>query len=397
MSGIFGAANAGALRQFAETDLEKRTLDLIERHGSISEVARQLGRHRTSVSKTFSRLRARAALRGYAPEHDMTHIAPGTHIVRGASTLYDAEGRISAQWVKTDLNREQAARAAREFIEALAEDVRPARGTKAPKHADDELAVVYPIGDPHIGMYSWHEETGADFDLAIAAADLDAAMSEITRAAPKAETAVIVNLGDYFHADDATSRTPKSDHVLDVDGRFGKVIRVGCQILVGLVAHALRRHQRVILRCESGNHDPHAALWLPVVMQAYFRHEPRVEVVMDPTPFWYFRHGKTLIGTTHGHGPKPHQLAGVMATDRPQDWGETEHRMWVHGHIHSTTRHEFPGCVVESFRTLAGKDYWHTQQGYRSARDLNALVLHREWGEVARHRVGITQARESAR
>jgi hypothetical protein len=324
----------------------------------------------------------------------MTHVAPETHLVEGTSTLYGDDGTPKLQWVKTNLNRKAAAQAAREFIAALAEDVRPARTIKAPKRSDADLAAVYPIGDPHIGMYSWHEETGENFDLAIAAADLNDAMAEITRATPAAETGVVVNLGDYFHADDSANRTPRGNNQLDVDGRFAKVIRVGAMILVGVVQHALRRHARVVVRNEAGNHDPHSALWLPVVLDAYFRDDPRVEIVMDPAPFWYYRHGKCLLGTTHGHGPKPKDLPGIMATDRPRDWGETEFRYWFHGHIHSQTRHELPGCTVESFRTLAGKDFWHTQQGYRSGQDINSVVLHRAYGEVSRHKVSLVRARD---
>lgn len=393
MSAPFGPDKARQLLPYVRTDTERTTLDTIIEHGSMTAAAKALGVNRTTVIRSVQQIQARAAVQGWSPDHDMIHTAPDTHVVRGTSTLYGEDGQPKIQWVKTDLKREAIEQAAREFIAALAEDIKPARAINPPKREDADLCAVYPIGDPHIGMYSWHEETGENFDLDIAASDLSAAMAEITRSTPPAETAVIVNLGDYFHADDSANRTPRGQNALDVDGRFAKVIRIGAMILVGIVQAALRRHQRVIVRNESGNHDPHSSLWLPVVLDAYFRAEPRVEVVMDPTPFWYHRHGKVLVGTTHGHGPKPKDLPGIMATDRPQDWGETEYRYWIHGHIHSQTRHEFPGCTVESFRTLAGKDHWHTAEGYRSGRDINSLVMHREYGEVARHKVDIVRAR----
>jgi hypothetical protein len=382
------------LLEFCKTDAERSDVKAVLKHGSIRAAARGESKHFTTVRDRVKRVKARAAIQGWSPEHDMVHAAPDTHILGGDSTLYDSEGKMRLQWVKRNIKQEEVIKAAQEFIKALAEDVKPAKAIKPPKTCNDDLLAVYPIGDPHVGMYAWHEETGENFDLDIAASDLHAAMSEITRSTPAASTAVVVNLGDFFHADDATNRTPRGQNALDVDGRFSKVIRVGCQILVGIVQHALKRHGKVVLRNEIGNHDPHGALWLPVVLEAYFKNEPRVEVVMDPTPFWYYRHGKTLIGTTHGHGPKPKDLPGIMATDRPQDWGESEFRYWVHGHIHSQTKHEFPGCTVESFRTLAGKDYWHTAQGYRSGQDINSLVLHKDYGEIARHKVGIIQARD---
>jgi len=49
--------------------------------------------------------------------------------------------------------------------------------------------------------------------------------------------------------------------------------------------------------------------------------------------------------------------------------------------------------VVESFRTLAAKDAWQAAQGYRSGRDMYAIVLDAEHGEVERHRCDIRQVR----
>ena len=105
--------------------------------------------------------------------------------------------------------------------------------------------------------------------------------------------------------------------------------------------------------------------------------------------FHYYRHGKVLLGVHHGDMVKPADLGGLMATDRPTDWGETEFRYWYTGHIHTNKKFELPGVEVESFRTLAGKDAWTHGSGYRSGRDMYAIALDREFGEVERHRVDI--------
>jgi hypothetical protein len=51
---------------------------------------------------------------------------------------------------------------------------------------------------------------------------------------------------------------------------------------------------------------------------------------------------------------------------------------------------EFPGVIWESFRTLAGKDAWTASKGYRSGRDMYAIVHAKDYGEVERHRVDIS-------
>ena len=41
---------------------------------------------------------------------------------------------------------------------------------------------------------------------------------------------------------------------------------------------------------------------------------------------------------------------------------------------------------LESFRTLAPKDLWTAQHGYRTLREMVCIVHHKRYGEVERHR-----------
>ena len=109
--------------------------------------------------------------------------------------------------------------------------------------------------------------------------------------------------------------------------------------------------------------------------------------------FHYFEFGKNLIGVHHGHSVKKENLGKVMAADRPEAWGRTKYRYWLTGHIHHRTVLEDFNVIVESFRTLAGKDAWHTNQGYRAGRDMTSIIYHKEYGESDRHRCDILRAR----
>jgi hypothetical protein len=115
-----------------------------------------------------------------------------------------------------------------------------------------------------------------------------------------------------------------------------------------------------------------------------------VTVEIEPSKFSYLRFGKVLIASTHGDTVKHAQLPGIMAADRPEDWGQAKHRYWYTGHIHNTTVSEFPGVVCESFRTLAAKDAYAAGHGYRAGRDMRCIVHHKEYGEVARYRCDIS-------
>jgi len=320
----------------------------------------------------------------------MTKQVPDPLVMRGVSTLYGPKGEIKLQWVKSQLDKTLAREAIEEFVSWLVQDAKGlAPISQPPAHANADLLAVYPMGDPHFGMYAWAQETGDDFDVEIAERLTVAAIDRLVSCAPAAETAIIPELGDFFHADNKESRTPQSGNALDTDTRWAKVMQVGLRAMIHVIRRALEKHCKVIVRIVSGNHDPHSSFALALALDAYFHNETRVTVDLNAAPFWYYRFGKVLIGVTHGDTIKPQQLPGIMAFDRPEDWGKTEHRYWYTGHVHHEAVKEYPGVVHETFRTLAARDAWHAGRGYRAGRDMRCLVLHREFGEVERHRCDI--------
>ncbi len=321
----------------------------------------------------------------------MRQTVPDGFTVRGVSTYYDSEGQVRGQWVKSradDTRREQIIR---DFVASLVEDVRGlAPAVTRPVAAKSQLLCTIPMGDPHFGMYAYAAETGDDFDLKIADRITRGAVDRLIDAAPEADTCIIENLGDFFHADDSKNRTPQSGHALDVDTRYALVVQVGLKALVYCINRAREKFPNVIYRGNPGNHDPHAALMLSLCLSAYFDGVEGVTIDLSPAAYWYCRGGKVLLGTCHGDGAKHGDLPLLMATDVPEDWGASKFRHWHVGHVHHWTGKEHPGCVVETFRTLAGRDAWHAGKGYRAGRDMHLIVYHKEFGEVERHRCDVT-------
>lgn len=371
---------------------QKIKLRAIEQYGGIRAAARALNIDNAAVSRTHQTLIRRAALYGHSPEHDMTKTVPEGFAVKGVSSYYNKEGVLAGQWVKSKIDDAKAEQILRDFIADLAEGARgKSPSIKAPIHCSADFLSVYPMGDPHFGMYAWGAETGADFDTEKAEALTTSAIDRLVDSSPPSETAVVLPLGDFFHADDTTSRTPNSGHALDVDTRWPRVMQIGLRALVYCVKKALAKHARVFVRVVRGNHDHHAAFGLALALDAYFSNESRVSVDLSPSPMWYFRFGRVLIGSTHGDMAKVSDMPGIMAFDRAEDWGQTKHRYWYLGHVHHQAVQEFPGVVVEQFRTLAARDAWHAGMGYRAGRDMCLIVHHKDHGEVERHRVDIGQ------
>lgn len=374
----------------------------------------------------------RAALRPPRGPTEKPHYIPTGHELGGVSRLTDANGNTSAEWSKTRVagadeppvpvpesflldkasvmrrgdgstvvewasyRREAVARWAdikTAVQEHVAEYVRPAAPVEGPPTTDADRLVVYPLGDPHIGMLAWANEVGESFDLRIAERELCECMAQLVDRSPASAEAIVCNLGDFWHAQDARQVTPKSGAKLDVDGRTGKVGRVGLRIFRTLVDAALKKHGRVKVRSIPGNHDPEACFWLPVYLRAVYENEPRVTVEEGFNPYQYDTFGNVLLGWAHGDGAKLEALGEIMATDEPEKWGAAKFRYWNTGHVHHWSQKELRGCVVDTHRTLAGRDAWHHHSGYRSGRALKAVTYHRLYGLDSVAVVGVERVR----
>lgn len=378
------------LKQYA-TEAQKRSIDAVNKYGSMRRAARELGVNFSSLHGCIRAAERTAAMQGYAPDKGMTHPVPEPFLVKGVSTYYDEAGKVKGQWVKSKLDESRAIEIVKEFISSLTEDVRgTSPAVKAPTTSTADLLAVYPFGDPHFGMYAWAQESGDDFDLEIAERLTLGAVDSLVHTAPPAAEALLLLLGDVFHANDQTNVTPGHKHQLDVDSRYPKVILSGIKTFRHAILRALEKHPRVRVWLKPGNHDPQAIWCLAFALAAHFENNKRVEIEINPSKFSYLLHGKVLIASTHGDTVKHHQLAGLMAADRPEEWGKAKHRYWYTGHVHNVTVTESPGVICESFRTLAAKDAYAAGHGYRAGRDMRCIVHHKEYGEVARYRCDIS-------
>ena len=309
--------------------------------------------------------------------------------IKGVSTSYDGDGNVKQQWVKTDTEKTDLLDKIKEAVDGIIEPcTNQSQEIKTPINDIDDLLVVYPIADAHLGMMSWHEETGNDYDLKICEKIINDSMEELVDSAPSSKECLIANLADFFHTDSTENKTMRSGHILDVDGRWGKIIQIGVRAYRNVINLALEKHEKVTVKSGVGNHDDHSSMWLAMMMKAYFENNPRVEIELPLGSFSYHKFGKNLIGITHG-GIKLDRLPGLMATDMPSEWGNTIYRTFWTGHIHHKEVKEFPGCIVEAFRAITAKDAWTYSSGYRATRTMECVIFDKAGGEHGRRLVNI--------
>jgi hypothetical protein len=349
-----------------------------------------LGISESTIRLSIKRLDYTVSKAGFDPEGSLQHKAPAGFSIDRVSSFLDDEGKVQRQWVIANRDKEDQFNAMADAITNLCQMAEGKYTSKAKKIlSDKDMLTTYIIGDQHHSMLSWHEETGDDYDMNKSETLLKNAVSYLTEATRATEQCLIVNCGDWFHGNDHSNRTPKSGNALDVDGRLTKIIRTGMMLMVSVIEKCLEKHDTVNVRNALGNHSFTLEMFMSEFLVAWFRNEPRVIIHNEPRPFWYYKFGQTLLGVTHGDTIRPTDLGELMAAECHDIWSDTTHRYWLLGHVHSKHSWELRTCIAESFNTLAAKDAWHNEHGYRSKRNMAAITYHLQYGEVSRNTVDI--------
>lgn len=310
--------------------------------------------------------------------------------LKRVSTMQRGDGSEVIRWASYDRDEADKYQA---FLDAIDRHAAQYTGivpaAPIPSRADTETLSLYPIGDYHLGMLAWFREAGQSWDLKHGKVALALVMAELCRMMPDSERAILVNLGDFLHAQDDAAITPGHGNKLDVDGRHAKVADAALVVLVGVIDALLRKHRHVTVRNLPGNHDPRVAAALARELRAWYRNEPRVDIADAYAAHQYDVFGACLLGYHHGDRTPSKELPAIMATDRAEAWGAAKFRHWHCGHVHHKIGDkEHPGCTVETHRIIPPGDAWHAGR-YRASRGMSAIVYDREFGEVARATVGI--------
>lgn len=359
------------------TEQKQEAVDAVAKYGSQNEAARQLGLNRATFCHRY-REGIKAGL-----DQAIVHPAPQGHTVKGVSTLYGASGNIVAQWVKTktgELDLDQ-------ITDALAGALSEYRGTflpqVSPASTDDDSLTIYPLIDWHVGLLAWAEETGENYDLAIARDVILNSMARLVAASPPSKQCVVLGLGDLLHFDGYEPTTSRSKNFLDADGRYPKVLKTAVQMVIATIDMALRRHDTVLVRILAGNHDDQSAVAVGLALSLYYDGHARVTVDDSPSRFWWYRFGKVLLGATHGDKAKMRDLPLVMAHDRPHDWAASTYRRMFTGHLHNERKIEEGGVIVTCMRTPVAKDAYHSFERYRAGRSVYSETFRFDGTEAA--------------
>lgn len=371
---------------FCRSDRQREVLEQVIKDKSVRTAAKNLNSARGSVRDVLKTLEKYAALSGVAPKQDLNYPLSVIEQLSGRSTLIDKEtGESKMQWIKTTVSDEAKIQIMRETIEAMKEDVPIYPEISLPeKYRNTDLLNVYVITDYHFGMKSWGEHTGADWDLEIAEDLLLKWFGAAIKMSPPAKSCVFAQMGDLLHFDGMLPVTPTHGHILDVDTRFQKVVRVVIRVLRQIINMLCAKYEDVTVLMLEGNHDMASSVWLREWLSAAYENNPRIKIDTSAGVYSCVEHGNTSLFFHHGHRKKQEDLDDVFVSKYRQVFGRTKYSYAHLGHKHHNKLIETNLMTVEQHRTLAAPDQYASDGGWNSGRDAKVITYSAKYGEVTR-------------
>jgi predicted phosphodiesterase len=388
-----------SLIDYAKTERHRESLQVWEDCGRNSaKAAAILGISQSTMRDYVSITKNNAAAAGYSENWDARRHVPEGEIVIGRS-IYTTTDEGEKAWLKTRRTMTEAARdkALQGFVDGLVKGLPKYKAKAKPKSKkfDTETLPTIVIGDAHFGMRADARETKArDYDTKIASNDMLDAIEYLVDAAPASEQALLVNVGDFIHAN-GSGGTTFAGTKLDVDTRIEVVLETAAQTFMFAVDKILSKHKNLTIIMARGNHDSDTAIALALILKFYYSKEKRVNI-LDPHGFFHtLQFGKNLLAVHHGDKVRAAKLGAILPKMLPEQWSATVYRKWLVGHIHHQNAIETDnGVFVEAFGTLAPPDSWHAGAGYGASSVMNQVVFHRDGGEVLRHVYQIRDSRK---
>jgi hypothetical protein len=350
--------------------------EAFDRLGSKAAVAREFGVREKTVTESLKGAPRDPAVQGVMD-------AAGTGLI--PDTLWLKTKDYSVQLRPNKQTPE-------DFLESVREafaNSPPIFEIEAPEDTDADLLTVYPIADAHVGMKSWGEETGENYDTDIAVRRIQDWIGRCIASSPASETAIILDVGDLHHADDNTNQTPKSKNPLDVDTRHFRTLDLTIAALVASVTLALAKHERVEVAVLPGNHNPTSYIAVLFALAAHFRDNPRVMVRKEPGEFFMREFGSVMIGAHHGDKSKAQNMVMFLADKYAEAWGRTKHRYLFSGHLHHHKSQDIGGCQWEQLRAVTSKDAYAAAHAFSARAQMQGITYHRERGEIQRVKVNL--------
>lgn len=372
------------------TDRQRQYLEATIECGSHTKAAEKLGISRRAVDRGIKSVEAKAAAVGVAPHRDLIHQTAEGFEAKRISTAYK-DGEPVLQWVIQEPHKRDMRAKIEALLEGLTDDLKGLKKPqKPPKEVDKDFCAMYLIGDHHFGMLADSETKldDDDWDIKIASQVLVNATDRLAKRVGNAHTGVLVNVGDFFHADSGKAETTAGTRV-DVDGRISRTFKKAGRLFQILIDKMLETHQEVVVINVRGNHDSDMACHLSSCLELLYDKEPRVDVLKNYSKFLHWEWENNLFVYHHGDRIKHEQILQAVITNLDDEWSNCKNRYCHLGHIHHHMSREVGSMQFSHWGSLTATDQWHSDSGYGAERSMTAIVYHKQYGEDSRVKINV--------
>ena len=379
------------LLRFASNDRQVEVIRAVIEHGSNNKASKALGCGRRTVDLMLKRLEARAASKAVAPHKSVNRETMEGFEAKRVSTAYKEDGTVALQWVIQEPEKRSMKQKLDAMLEGMKDDLTEfKKPVKAPKKNNADYLAMYMIGDHHYGMLADSETKvdDDDWDVKIATKILVESTDRLANRVGNAEVGVLLNVGDFFHADSSANTTTKGTPV-DVDTRIGKTFKLAGRLFQVLIDKMLETHKEVIVINVRGNHDSDMACHLSSCLELLYSQEKRVNVLPNYSKFIHYQWHNNLFVFHHGDRMKHEQILQVVIKNLDDQWSQSKNRYCHLGHIHHHTAREVGSMHFEHWGSLTATDQWHSDSGYGAERSMTAVVYHKDTGEDSRVKIKV--------
>jgi hypothetical protein len=379
------------LLRFASNERQVEVIQAVIEYGSNNKAAKALGCGRRTVDTMLKRIEAKAAFKAVAPHKSVDRETMEGFEAKRVSTAYKEDGTVALQWVIQEPEKRSMRQKLDAMLEGMKDDL---SGYKLPV---DQPAIVnsdylacYIVGDHHYGMLCDSETKvdDDDWDVKIATRVLVESTERLSKRVGNSEVGVLLNVGDFFHADSSANTTTKGTPV-DVDTRIGKTFKLAGRLFQVLIDKMLETHKEVVVINVRGNHDSDMACHLSSCLELLYSKEKRVNVLQNYSKFIHYQWHNNLFVFHHGDRMKHEQILQVVIKNLDDEWSQSKNRYCHLGHIHHHTAREVGSMHFEHWGSLTATDQWHSDSGYGSERSMTAVVYHKDHGEDSRVKIKV--------
>lgn len=374
----------------------------VTEHASIKAASRKTGIDKSNISRCVSGKRysaggfkwSRIRIEDQSNENITTNFSSYQEMVKSAGYELDevqstkiwqtSKGELRFSIVTKDSKEDETDRLKElkdELLKELTEKSPCLAKVSYPKRNDiPPCAIEISLPDHHFGKLAHIEETGADYNLDIAAElYLDSIKQLYQKVIGNNIERFILPIGnDLINSDNHKQTTTRGTQMHD-SHRGPIVFRKVIASVVEAITF-LRSKAPVDVIMVPGNHDFETTFSVGEVLDAWYRNDSNVNIDNGLSSYKYYKYGKNLVGFDHGDKIKGPVLATKILKDNKDILADVEFFEWHLGHVHKEMLNEYNGVKVRNLPSLCPADAWHKFFGYDHLRCAQAHIWNKELG-----------------